>query len=117
MFEGRRNVVTPSCSVQRRMWSPGISLKIRCFSRGFQMGPSVKSNPEPSSSSSTSSPTTSRKRGSRISTLISLFPDLLDALVADEPFRVGDFLDYDPYQVFRDPGLFTDRVDHAAGDG
>src|SRR5688500_18913215 len=104
MLEGRRNVEIPSFSVQRRMWSPGMSLKMRCRSRGFQIGPSVKSKPEPSSSNSTSSPTISRNRGSRISTFISLFPDLLDCLVAYEPFGVRRLLNDDPDQVLGDPG-------------
>src|SRR5882762_1690690 len=42
---GLRTSETPSAALQRRRTSPGISLKYRHCSFGFQMGPSVNRNP------------------------------------------------------------------------
>src|ERR1700704_2923286 len=42
---GLRTSETPSTALQRRRTSPGISLKYRHCSFGFQMGPSVNRNP------------------------------------------------------------------------
>src|SRR5262245_26661522 len=54
-----------------------MSLKVRCFSTGCQIGPSVKAKPVPRRSSATASPTTWRKSASRISTdIFSSLPKL-----------------------------------------
>ena len=45
MFDGRRKVVTPPASLQRRMWSPGMSLKTRWRSTGCQTGPLGEGEP------------------------------------------------------------------------
>src|SRR6267154_374342 len=56
---GLRTSETPSAALQRRRTSPGISLKYRHCSLGFQMGPSVNLNPV-QSFSTTASLSTSR---------------------------------------------------------
>src|SRR5262245_66384126 len=48
-----------------------MSLKVRCRSRGCQIGPSVKTKPVPRRSNDILSPTAARKRSSLISTVIS----------------------------------------------
>src|ERR1700704_3180752 len=42
---GFRTSLTPSAALQRRRTSPGMSLKYRHCSFGFQIGPSVNQNP------------------------------------------------------------------------
>src|SRR5579863_9385131 len=51
---GLRTSLTPSAALQRRRTSPGMSLKYRHCSFGFQIGPSVNLNPVHSFSTATS---------------------------------------------------------------
>ena len=76
LLQGLRKVVTPSFWLQRRRWSPGMSLKSRYFSRRCQSGPSVKMKPVASRSNSTELPTTLSNRLSRISTPLMTWPPL-----------------------------------------
>src|SRR5713226_5372825 len=65
---GLRTSLTPSAALQRRRTSPGISLKYRHCSFGFQIGPSVNRKPVQSFSTATSLSTSRSNSDDFIST-------------------------------------------------
>src|SRR5580693_8671634 len=73
---GFRTSLTPSAALQRRRTSPGMSLKYRHCSLGFQMGPSVNQKPVQSCSTAASASISFRISGDLTSTAVveSLIP-------------------------------------------
>src|SRR5258708_32043068 len=65
---GLRTSETPSAALQRRRTSPGMSLKYRHCSFGFQMGPSVNRKPVQSFSTAASLSTSRSNSGDLTST-------------------------------------------------
>src|SRR6266851_3619656 len=65
---GLRTSETPSAALQRRRTSPGMSLKYRHCSFGFQMGPSVNRKPVQSFSTAASLSTSPSNSGDLTST-------------------------------------------------
>src|SRR6266403_827527 len=77
---GLRTSETPSAALQRRRTSPGISLKYRHCSFGFQIGPSVNRNPVQSFSTTAFLSTSRSNSGDFTSTeslmQVSLLPNI-----------------------------------------
>src|SRR6266566_4946570 len=113
---GLRTSETPSTALQRRRASPGMSLKYRHCSFGFQMGPSVNRKPVQSFSTAASLSTSRSSSGDFTSTestmqfsrlrniqtrpgyrhtqrVLDYFERLIDALSRDFAFKnAGTFL-------------------------
>src|SRR6267378_5205002 len=95
---GLRTSETPSVALQRRRTSPGISLKYRHCSFGFQMGPSVNRKPV-QSFSTTASLSTSRSNSDDLTSMESpMQPSLLLNIPRMGPGRTQYALDR--FEVF-----------------